>query len=189
MTKDGHRHDIIWEEKSWHLYVTERTLPGGTRHESVYIDHPGSVVLVPWQESDQGQEVLMLRQYRHSLRDSILELPAGTREWGEDLLVCAQRELREETGFSAKEFISLGHCWPAPGITNEVMNLYLAKGLQYDPLQKDLDEEIEVITYNFDDLFAMAIGGRLQDAKSVVGIIRTASYLGKIPFSKKFGGD
>jgi len=97
MTKDEHRHDILWKSNSWHLYVTERTLPDGSLHESAYIDHPGSVVIVPWKDTNQGGEILMLRQYRHTLRDSILELPAGTRKWGEDLLVCAQRELREET--------------------------------------------------------------------------------------------
>ncbi|MFN2118716.1 MAG: NUDIX hydrolase [Candidatus Promineifilaceae bacterium] len=182
MTKDEHRHDILWKSNSWHLYVTERTLPDGSLHESAYIDHPGSVVIVPWKDTNQGGEILMLRQYRHTLRDSILELPAGTRKWGEDLLVCAQRELREETGFNAGEFVHLGQFWPSPGITNESMNLYLARRLQYDPLPKDIDEEIELITYNFHDLLAMAVDGRLQDAKSVIGVLKTAFYLHQIPF-------
>jgi ADP-ribose pyrophosphatase len=184
MVENDSQHDIVWKDKSWRLYVSERTLPDGTQHQTAYIDHPGSVVLVPWQETDQGPEVLMLRQFRLSFQDSILELPAGTREWDEDVLLCAQRELREETGFSAKSFVSLGQFWPAPGITNEVMSLFLATGLQYDPLPQDIDEEIEVIAYNFNDLFTMAVNGHLKDAKSVIGILRTAFHLQKAPFGK-----
>ena len=184
MTQDEQRNDIAWKGKSWHLYVTDRTLSDGGMYETAYIDHPGSVVIVPWRETDQSAEVLMLRQYRYSLRDTILELPAGTRGWNEELLVCAQRELREETGFSADHFVQLGQYWPAPGITNEVMTIYLASELQFDPLPQDTDEEIEVIAYNFTDLFAMVADGRLQDAKSVVGILRTAFYLKKAPFDK-----
>jgi ADP-ribose pyrophosphatase len=184
MSENESRQDIAWKGKSWHLYVSERTLPDGTQHQGAYIDHPGSVVLVPYRETGQDPEILMLRQYRLSLGDSILELPAGTRGWDEDILLCAQRELREETGFSAASFISLGQFWPAPGITNEVMGLYLATGLQYNPLPQDKDEEIEVIPYNFNDLFSMAINGHLQDAKSVIGILRTAVYLEKAPFGK-----
>lgn len=179
-----HPHDIVWRGKSWHLHVTKRTLSDGSIHESAYIDHPGSVVIIPWHDSDAGLEVLMLRQYRYSIRDEILELPAGTRGWDEDLLTCVQRELREETGYRAERFVDLGQFWPAPGITNEVMNIHLASGLQYDPLPQDVDEEIEVVPYSFDDLFAMAVDGRLQDAKSVVGILRTAFHLQVSPFDK-----
>lgn len=185
MTTDDQQHQIAWKDKSWHLYVTENMLPNGSLHETAYIHHPGSVVIVPVRETDLGLEILMLRQYRHTLKEAILELPAGTRGWDEDLLLCAQRELREETGFSADIFIPLGQFWPAPGITNEVMSLYLARGLQYDPLPQDIDEEIEVIAYNFDDLIVMAIDGRLQDAKSVVGILRTAFFLQRSPFDKQ----
>jgi ADP-ribose pyrophosphatase len=182
MTKDEDRHGVIWQGKAWNLYVTDRRLPDGSIHESAYIDHPGSVVIVPWQDSAQGGKILMLRQYRHSLRKSILELPAGTREWGEDIFASAQRELREETGFSSDHFDHLGQFWPAPGVTNEAMSLFLARDLHHNPLSKDIDEEIEVIEYNFDDLFSLAISGQLQDAKTIVGILRTAFFLHKAPF-------
>jgi ADP-ribose pyrophosphatase len=184
MAENESQHTIAWKDKSWRLYVSERTLSDGTKHQTAYIDHPGSVVLVPWRDTEQGPEVLMLRQYRLSLKDFVLELPAGTRELDEDILLCAQRELREETGFSAESFDSLGQFWPAPGITNEVMSLFLATGLQYDPLPQDKDEEIEVIAYNFNDLFSMAVNGHLKDAKSVIGILRTACHLQKAPFDK-----
>ncbi len=119
----------------------------------------------------------MLRQYRLSLERWILELPAGTREEGEDWLTCARRELREETGYQAETWRSLGEVWPAPGLTNEIMALYLAGNLTEAPLLRDPDEEIEVKPYPIGELVTMAIDGRLQDAKSVVGILRAAKVM------------
>ena len=119
----------------------------------------------------------MLRQYRLSLERWILELPAGTREEGEDWLNCARRELREETGYQAETWRSLGEVWPAPGLTNEIMALYLAGNLTEAPLLRDPDEEIEVKPYPIGELVTMAIDGCLQDAKSVVGILRAAKVM------------
>lgn len=120
----------------------------------------------------------MLRQYRLALDQTILELPAGTREPDEAWLNCAQRELREETGYRAQQFDSLGHCWPTPGLSNEEMHIFLARGLQPDPLPADSDEQIELEAYKLEELIHMAIDGELQDAKSVIGILRTALFLG-----------
>jgi ADP-ribose pyrophosphatase len=168
---------IAWQGRSWRLRVDSILLPDGSAVEKGIIDHPGSVVIVPLQESDKGLEVLMLRQFRLALDNSILELPAGTRDWEEDWLACAQRELREETGFRAGYFADLGSYWPAPGLSNELMNIYLATSLQADPLTKDGDEIIEVEPIPLNKLVGMALDGRLQDAKSVVGILRTNKYL------------
>ena len=145
----------------------------GTILEKGIIDHPGSVVVVPM----QGEEILILRQYRLSLEETILELPAGTREPDEGWLACAQRELREETGYWAENWIPLGHVWPAPGITNEEMAIYLASGLSRAPLPADVDEEIEVVKMPLKELAHMALDGRLMDAKSVVALLRAAAYL------------
>jgi ADP-ribose pyrophosphatase len=119
----------------------------------------------------------MLRQYRHVLNETILELPAGTRGWDEDWLACAQRELREETGHRAEKFTPLGQLWPAPGISDELMQLYLVENLSSAPLPGDEDEQIELTPMPLADLVEMAWNGRLQDAKSVVGILRTAHHL------------
>ena len=135
------------------------------------IEHPGSVVLVPVRAGVNGHEVLMLRQYRAALDETILELPAGTREWGEAFLPCAQRELREETGHRAAQFVLLGKTWPAPGLSNELMALYLALDLSPDPLPGDVDEVIEVVPMPLADLVEMAQNGRLRDGKSVIGIL------------------
>ena len=166
----------IWRGKSWRLCSAARVLADGTLVKTTFIDHPGAVVLVPWLDDSPEPTVLMLRQYRHALADFILELPAGTRGENEDWNACAQRELREETGQEAEQLIELGRCWPAPGVSNEIMAIYLACGLHTNPLPQDDDEEIEVVPYPFNDLVRMALDGSLLDAKSIVGILRTARY-------------
>src|SRR5690606_9003081 len=171
-TPDG---AIVWAGRSWRLRVHRLTQPDGSQVEKGYIEHPGAVVLVPYQ--DDGA-VLMLRQYRATLGQSILELPAGTRGWQEEWLACAQRELREETGFRAATLAPLGDVWAAPGYSDEVMRFYLATGLQADPLPADADEDITLAPLPLAELQAMARDGRLQDAKSIVGILRAAAHLG-----------
>jgi len=168
---------VAWQGASWHLRVEEVLLPDGSSLTRAAIKHPGAVVLVPVRESEQGTEVLMLRQYRFALDKTILELPAGTRGWDEDWSSCAQRELREETGYRAGSLTLLGQVWPAPGLSDELMMLFLALDLKQDPLPADMDEMIELEPLLLVDLVAMAGDGRLQDAKSIIGILRAANYL------------
>lgn len=168
---------MAWQGSSWQLQVATITLPNGATLEKGIIDHPGSVVLVPM----QADQVMMLRQYRLALGQVILELPAGTRHHDESWLDCAQRELREETGFRAGQFIPLGEVWPAPGITNELMAVFLATELTPDPLAADVDEQIEVQSMPLATLLPMTLNGQLQDAKSIVGILRAAAHVGMLP--------
>lgn len=168
----------IWQQDDgWRLRLDRLQLANGRFIEKGAIEHPGAVVLVPLHSLASGSEILILRQYRHVLDQTILELPAGTRGWEEDWLACAQRELREETGYRAEKFTSLGQVWPAPGLSDELMHLYLAETLTPDPLPGDEDEAIEVTPMLLADLVEMAWNGHLQDAKSVVGILRAAHYL------------
>ena len=168
---------IAWQGSSWRLRVDEVLLPDGTLKEQGIVEHPGAVVLIPVVAEENDYQVLMIRQYRAAIEGTILELPAGTRGWYEDWLVCAQRELREETGYRADNFASLGEIWPSPGGSNELMTLYVATGLTPDPLPMDMDEEIEVVPMALRELVAMAVDGRLLDSKSIVGILRVAHHL------------
>lgn len=170
---------IVWQSRSWRLRVDTLVLPDGNTLERGIIEHPGAVVLVPLQERDGQPEILMLHQYRAAFDQTILELPAGTRSWGEEWLVCAQRELQEETGCRAAQFTDLGKIWPAPGLSSEVMHLYLATGLTADPLPADADEEISVHPMLLAELVEMAKNGRLHDAKTIIGVLKTAEFLHK----------
>lgn len=174
MTDDAR---IIWHGRSWRLRVEPYALPDGSVIERGFVEHPGSVVLIPINNTPTGPVVLMLHQYRAALQKTILELPAGTREWDEDWLACAQRELQEETGYRADSFTPLGEVWPAPGVSNECMKLYLATGLHADPLPADVDEEIVVQPMPLSELLQMAQDGRMHDAKSIVGLWRAAAVI------------
>lgn len=178
---------IAWEGSSWRLRVDTLTAPDGTEMDKGFIEHPGAVVLIPLRYTSTGSatdtavEVLMLNQYRRAIDETILELPAGTREWDEDWLVCAQRELREETGFRADKIILIGEFWPSPGLSNELMRLCLATGLHPDPLPGDVDEEIEVRAMPLVRLVEMAKNGQILDAKTIVGLLKAADYLARQP--------
>lgn len=167
---------VLWDSGSWRFRVVRIGRGDGRTWERGLIAHPGSVVLVPI----DGEDVLILRQYRPALEAEIWELPAGTRDWEENWETCAQRELREETGHRAGELIHLGDVWPAPGHTDERMAIYLARGLMPDPLPMDEDEELEVVRRPLAELLAQALDGRLQDAKSVAGVLRAAHHLGRL---------
>lgn len=167
---------ILWDGPSWRLRGYKVRQRDGSLVEKGFIEHPGAVVLLP--RTDDG-DILMLRQYRPSLQETILELPAGTRGWEEDWLQCAQRELREETGYRAQTLVELGDVWPAPGYSDEVLRYYLAQGLRHDPLLPDADEEIALQPVALEALAEMARDGRLRDAKSIVGVLRLADRLRK----------
>ena len=168
---------LVWEGK-WRVRVDTFRLADGRLYERGAIEHPGAVVLVPLRLGGSGPEVLMLRQYRPALGLTILELPAGTREPKEPWLSCALREWREETGFRAESMTALGEIWPAPGLSDERMALFLAEGLSADPLPMDVDEEIVVEVWPLAELVVMALDGRLEDGKSVAAILRAAHHLG-----------
>ena len=163
---------IQWSGRSWRLRVYQQTSKDGRVFERGAIEHPGSVVIVPLLED----QVLFLSQYRLALNLTILELPAGTRGWEEDWLSCAKRELREETGYGAQNWLALGEFWPDPGITNDSMQIYRATDLHWNPLPADEDEEIELKPLPFDEALAMALNGELQDAKSIVALLRVKAH-------------
>jgi len=177
---DAERSTVIWQGPSWRLRSEVISFPDGSTIERGAVEHPGAVVLVPLFGDEAEPQILMLRQYRFAVDETLLELPAGTRGWQEEWLSCAQRELREETGYRAEQFTPLGDVWPAPGLSDELMKVYLVSGLHADPLPADMDEVIELQPLPLTELVSMAFDGRLKDAKSVVGILRAAFHLGQM---------
>jgi len=165
---------LVWDGPSWRFNVETLLLSDGSTLERGKIAHPGAVVLVPVLATENVPIIVMIRQYRHVLNQTIWELPAGTRSWDEAWLLCAQRELQEETGYRASQFLHLGDIWPTPGLSDELMKLYLATDLSLDPLPADVDEEIEVVPMPLDVLMQMVQNGRIQDAKTIIGLWKTA---------------
>lgn len=137
------------------------------RHEIVH--HPGGAAALAL---DEWGRVCLLRQWRPLARDWLWEAPAGKRDAGEDPLLTAQRELREEAGLLARDWRPLGWQWSSPGIFTEVVHLFLARGLSPAPPERHPDELIEVHWLALGEALAMARDGRISDAKTCLALFR-----------------
>ena len=143
-------------------------LPDGRAAHREYIRHPGAVMVVPL--LDDGR-LLMERQYRYPMGRVMLEFPAGKLDAGEDPLVCGQRELLEETGYSAAEWAYAGVLHNAIAYSDEGIHIYFARGLTKGVQQLDDGEFLELVTHTVDDLDRLAAQGELTDAKTLIGLL------------------
>ena len=130
-------------------------------HEREIVEHPGAVAIVAL---DTGGEIAMVRQPREATRGYLLEIPAGTREEGEEPLATAQRELREECGLTGGEWTRLGGFWTTPGFTREYMHVFLADGVEHGEAEPEADEEIELVMRPLSEI------GEIEDAKTLAAL-------------------
>ena len=138
------------------------------------VHHPGASAVVA---IDEDNRIIMEKQFRYALNDYLLEIPAGKLDAGEDPLVCAKRELEEETGIIASEWISLGTIAMSPGFCNEVIHLYVAKGLSKGEIHWDEDEYVEVERYTFDELLQRIKEEKIKDSKSLSALLLAMPYI------------
>ncbi|MFB9136626.1 NUDIX hydrolase [Vibrio olivae] len=152
-------------------------LPNGQNITHTTIVHPGAAVILP---ITQSGDILLINQYRPSLKKWLLELPAGTIEENETPEVCAQRELEEETGYQAGRFTSLGQVTPLAGFCDEIQHLFVANDLALrNQRQCDDDEVIEVLTLSVEELEQKIIDGEISDTKTIacLGKARLCGYI------------
>lgn len=133
-------------------------------HTREFIRHPGATVVIA--VTDAGC-LLLERQFRYPLAQVLIELPAGKLDPHESILTCAQRELREETGFNASQWRHLGVLHPAVGYSDERIEIFLAQGLEFVGQQLDHGEYIEVIEWTLEEAEAAVFDGRITDAKTI----------------------
>jgi ADP-ribose pyrophosphatase len=141
-------------------------------------EHSGGAVIVP--VFDDGR-VILIRQHRYPLGEFIWELPAGKLERNEDPLVCAKRELMEETGYSAGRWEKLNAIFTTPGFCTEVLHIFLARGLTGDPSARELEEGEETMTMEvkpLNEAGAMIDRGEIRDGKSICGILQAIRRIG-----------
>jgi len=143
------------------------TLPNGSRTELAMVRHPGSTAAVALFDDDT---VLLERQYRHPVKDYLLEIPAGTMEPGESPLNCARRELEEETGYAAEKFIKLSQVLLLPAYSDEKTWVYLARDLIKTQQNLDSDEIIDIVKCPLEDSLSMIDDGRITDALTILGL-------------------
>ena len=157
---------VLFEGKMIRLEKDTVRLPNGLEATREVVRHPGAVAVVAL----EGRNLLMVRQYRYPIAIETLEIPAGKLDSQETPMACAQRELREETGFrGALEHIST--YYSAPGFTDEVMHIFLARDLVWDPLNPDDDEFIVLEKIPWEEAVHRALRNEFIDAKTILGIL------------------
>jgi len=149
-------------------------LPDGAVSSREYITHPGAVAVLAM--LDNGN-LVMERQYRYPLQREFIELPAGKIDHGEDILLCAKRELLEETGYVASEWIHLTTAWPCIGYADERMEYFLARGLVHQGSQLDDGEFLEVFELSLTEAIEWIRQGKINESKTIVGLFWLEKYL------------
>lgn len=142
-------------------------MPDGTTRTREYITHPGAVAVLGL--LDNGK-LVMERQFRYAPQREFIELPAGKIDHGEDILITAQRELLEETGYVAREWTHLTTSWPCIGYADERIEYFLARGLTHQGRQLDDGEFLEVFELSLADALEWARAGKISDSKTLVGL-------------------
>jgi ADP-ribose pyrophosphatase len=169
------RKEIIRHGRVFDVTLENVSLPNGVCVDMEIIRHPGAAAIVPLTDN---QEILMLKQYRHAIGSYWWEIPAGTFDGKEEPLACAQRELIEETGYKARIWEPLGAVTPVPGYSDERIHLFMARDLIPTAQHLDFDEIIEVHPLPLDQVVAMIVDGRIEDAKSISAVFRVLFKLG-----------
>lgn len=147
--------------------------PSGGLHHHVTVRHPGAVVILP---RESNGNLVAIRQYRHAVRQTLLEFPAGTLEPAEQPMDCAKRELAEEVGRRAEIWQDLGQLLPAPGFCNEIQYCYYAADLSSCETDLDDDELIEVVTLSPAEIETAIRDGQMKDGKSISIFMRAKLF-------------
>lgn len=150
-------------------------LPNGNPAKREVVSHPGGVAILPLHGDGT---VTVVRQYRYPFHTVLTEIPAGKLDSSEEHCACGLRELEEETGLVPDEFTYLGCLLVSPGYSDEVIHLYLARGLRQGRQHTDPDEFLELERVPFQELLARVMADELQDAKTVAAVLKTNVLLG-----------
>ncbi|PUE42538.1 NUDIX domain-containing protein [Limnohabitans sp. Bal53] len=155
------------------LHVLRDTvrLPNHNLATREYVVHPGAVMVIPMLDTPVGLRLVMERQFRYPVGQVMTEFPAGKLDPGEDPWLCAQRELLEETGYTARQWARAGVLHPVIAYSTEVIEIWFAKDLTLGERQLDTDEFLDVFTASSAELMAACQQGRLTDAKTLTGLL------------------
>jgi len=165
----------VYQCSIFSVYEGEIRFPNGRVAHQSRIDHLPCIAVVP---IDKEGRVILVKQYRYSVRKPLIEIPAGNMDKGnESPEVCARRELSEETGYGANRWIPLYEGYLLPGYCNEYMYFYLAADLYPAPLEPDDDEFFEILSVPIDEAMEMIKAGKIIDAKTALGLYMARDYL------------
>ena len=160
--------EIVHVGRKIKVAVDSMTAADGKTIRRDVILHPGAVVILPVLDADR---VVLLRNHRFAVGETLWEVPAGTVEPGEPLQRCAERELAEETGYAAAKWRSLGYLYASPGVLDEKLHLFVAEELTPGPPRPEPDEELHTVTVRLDEAIRMCMAGEIKDAKTVTSLL------------------
>ena len=167
---------ILHQGRVFNLINEKYTLDNGVTSDMDFIQHPGAAAMVPMLNQ---REIVLIKQYRHAIREFIWEIPAGTLDPHESPINCAKRELIEEIGYSADGWHQLGTITPLPGYSNERIHIFLASDLKPAEQHLDEDEMINVKVVKFDEALKMILAGEISDGKTISGLFLASHWLTK----------
>jgi ADP-ribose pyrophosphatase len=165
-----HQEEIL-RGRFLHAFRDTVRLPNQNLSTREYVVHPGAVMVIPMLDTPEGLRLVMERQFRYPVGQVMTEFPAGKLDAGEDPWLCAQRELQEETGYTARRWARAGVLHPVIAYSTEVIEIWFAKELSLGERRLDTDEFLDVFTASPAELMAACQQGRLTDAKTLTGLL------------------
>ena len=174
LTEKTIRREDKFQGRILSVHVDTVLLPNGNTSTREVVDHVDGVAVLPL---DERNNVLTVTQYRYVFGRTLLEIPAGKLDPGEDPVTGALRELKEETGAVPDTFLPLGRIIPAPGCYGEVLHLFLAKGLHMEEQHLDPDEFLNVERIPFNEMVHRCLNGEIEDAKTVAAVLKAKLLL------------
>ncbi|HBL41099.1 MAG TPA: ADP-ribose pyrophosphatase, partial [Ruminococcaceae bacterium] len=166
--------NTIYKGKIINLRVDIAGLPNGKEATREFVEHNGGVTVAALTDD---MELLFVRQFRYPYMQEVLELPAGKLELNENPLKAGKRELREEAGVTAEQYINLGQFFPSPGYTNEIIYLYGAIGLKECEQDLDDDEFLNVEKIPLNKAVEMILNNEITDGKTQTAVLKLAALL------------
>ena len=164
---------VLFRGTRFNIEEVFQQLDDGTLHSRQVVRHPGAVVILPLVADDQ---VCLIHSFRPAVNKWLLELPAGTLEPNEPPAITAERELIEETGYRAGEVKHVHTFLMSPGILDEKMFFYLARGLQEGDPEREVGEQIENLIYSWAEIDRLLRDGKIEDAKTLVALLWYMRY-------------
>ncbi len=162
--------------KFLHAFRDTVRMPDGSESTREYVIHPGAVMIIPMLEDGR---VILERQFRYPVDRVMIEFPAGKLDAGEDTKVCAQRELLEETGYTATHWAKAGVLHPVISYSTEFIEIWFAKGLVAGDAQLDEGEFLEVFAASTEELLMWCAQGKVTDAKTLTGALWLQNVVAK----------